>query len=423
MSWHFSQGEEAAFWEENSLDGAPSALLKLLPIAGNDFYNANAKDICRHSPSGMTLRHSTGGHGMDSLMWFLGDSPVRTYLPPAEAQESAGAEADCGPTLPGSLAKHNPASYGWKTHQCLLFGGLMSFAETWPRWGMMHDGELFPLPMPSGLNLLREVISRHLTTFGRESGFVQRAPTPKASPSGPDYARANRTGSGGDDLATAVARVPTPRSEDSQCAGGHRDKDDTLYGLICKPKTMRIATPISRDWKSTSASDATMEKNSRPLSEQVLRMPTPRAQERCQHNSQDNGMALSAAVRVPTLHGFSKDGKSNGPSGNELGRTVNRMPTPVGNEGRNRREPNGVRQIGLETAVKRVPTPTVACAMGGQTSRGGERKNELLLAGMVGGSLNPDWVEWLHGWPIGWTASAPLATDKFRQWLRWHGQY
>jgi DNA (cytosine-5)-methyltransferase 1 len=34
-------------------------------------------------------------------------------------------------------------------------------------------------------------------------------PTPKSSPSGPDYARANREDSGGDDLATAIAR-PTP---------------------------------------------------------------------------------------------------------------------------------------------------------------------------------------------------------------------
>jgi hypothetical protein len=31
-------------------------------------------------------------------------------------------------------------------------------------------------------------------------------PTPKSSPSGPDYARAAREGSGGDDLATAAAR-------------------------------------------------------------------------------------------------------------------------------------------------------------------------------------------------------------------------
>ena len=38
-----------------------------------------------------------------------------------------------------------------------------------------------------------------------------------------------------------------------------------------------------------------------------------------------------------------------------------------------------------------------------------------------GGHVNPDWTEWLMGWPIGHTASAPLATDKFQQWLRSHG--
>lgn len=30
--------------------------------------------------------------------------------------------------------------------------------------------------------------------------------------------------------------------------------------------------------------------------------------------------------------------------------------------------------------------------------------------------LNPNWVEWLMGWPIGWTDLKPLATDKFRSW-------
>lgn len=39
-----------------------------------------------------------------------------------------------------------------------------------------------------------------------------------------------------------------------------------------------------------------------------------------------------------------------------------------------------------------------------------------------GGMLNPDWVEWLMGWPIGWTASAALETDRFRQWLASHGK-
>ncbi len=37
-------------------------------------------------------------------------------------------------------------------------------------------------------------------------------------------------------------------------------------------------------------------------------------------------------------------------------------------------------------------------------------------------SLNPSWVEWLMGWPIGWTDCAPLATDKFRRWWSAHGK-
>lgn len=37
--------------------------------------------------------------------------------------------------------------------------------------------------------------------------------------------------------------------------------------------------------------------------------------------------------------------------------------------------------------------------------------------------LNPDWVEWLMGWPIGHTALKPLATDKYREWQRQHGRF
>lgn len=39
------------------------------------------------------------------------------------------------------------------------------------------------------------------------------------------------------------------------------------------------------------------------------------------------------------------------------------------------------------------------------------------------GQLNPDWVEWLMGWPIGWTGLGRLGTDRFQQWLRQHGGF
>ena len=39
------------------------------------------------------------------------------------------------------------------------------------------------------------------------------------------------------------------------------------------------------------------------------------------------------------------------------------------------------------------------------------------------GRLNPTWVEWFMGWPMGWTDCEPLETDRFREWLQQHGGY
>lgn len=34
----------------------------------------------------------------------------------------------------------------------------------------------------------------------------------------------------------------------------------------------------------------------------------------------------------------------------------------------------------------------------------------------AGGALNPDWVEWLMGWPIGWTSLEPLEDHRILAW-------
>lgn len=39
------------------------------------------------------------------------------------------------------------------------------------------------------------------------------------------------------------------------------------------------------------------------------------------------------------------------------------------------------------------------------------------------GTLNPRWVEWLMGWPIGQSSLLPLETDRFLQWLQKHGEF
>jgi hypothetical protein len=52
--------------------------------------------------------------------------------------------------------------------------------------------------------------------------------------------------------------------------------------------------------------------------------------------------------------------------------------------------------------------------------RGVNLVEELQRQG-IRGQLNPTWVEWLMGWPIGWTDLKPLEMDKYRKWLEQHG--
>jgi hypothetical protein len=40
-----------------------------------------------------------------------------------------------------------------------------------------------------------------------------------------------------------------------------------------------------------------------------------------------------------------------------------------------------------------------------------------------GGKLNPMWVEWLMGWPLGWTDLKPVEMDKFHCVPQQHGTY
>ena len=80
----------------------------------------------------------------------------------------------------------------------------------------------------------------------------------------------------------------------------------------------------------------------------------------------------------------------------------------------------GKHGINLAGAVMKWPTPTAHNAK--ETNAPSEAKrNEPTLASRVGGTLNPTWVEWLMGWPLGWTDLKPLEMDKFRQWQQQHG--
>ena len=85
----------------------------------------------------------------------------------------------------------------------------------------------------------------------------------------------------------------------------------------------------------------------------------------------------------------------------------------------------GLRIRGLKT----WPTPTSHNAKEFDSPSEAKRHTPGLCHQARGGDktlpkfINPVWVEWLMGWPLGWTDLKPLGTDKFPQWLRSHGRF
>lgn len=65
-------------------------------------------------------------------------------------------------------------------------------------------------------------------------------------------------------------------------------------------------------------------------------------------------------------------------------------------------------------------TPQARDYRSGSLARWNDPRRSRNLNDQVGGLLNPEWEEWLMGWPIGWTELKPLAMDKFREWQLQH---
>jgi hypothetical protein len=148
----------------------------------------------------------------------------------------------------------------------------------------------------------------------------------------------------------------------------------SLRSRKTEPESLPLwPTPTARDHRSVYASEATHDHNSRPLSEAAGLWATPKASEA-------------------------------GPDFAKLDRSMTGVALPA--------------QVALWA------TPTVADTEGSRLSRSGPRADELLLRGQAvelhshldplppthgakrsasGLTLNPLFVEWLMGWPPGWT--------------------
>ena len=116
-------------------------------------------------------------------------------------------------------------------------------------------------------------------------------------------------------------------------------------------------------------------------------------------SAQSGDGVATAVTRWPTPHGMCVPNKRRaGPSGNELGRAVNRWPTP--NATSDPKTAAGCSQAYIDR----------------RRGTGKEKLSEMVVDGQVGnGSLNPTWVEWLMGFPLGWTVCEAWETRSFRR--------
>ena len=122
-------------------DTSQSAQSKSMSIASKSFRRGKKTVVFHGFPSLKMSRHSTAIHGAELLTSWLAAFRVKTSALPETAQDLTESVVECGTTWPASLAKLDRATSSWRTAQLSLLGGLEEFSQTWPRWGLMRNGE------------------------------------------------------------------------------------------------------------------------------------------------------------------------------------------------------------------------------------------------------------------------------------------
>jgi hypothetical protein len=132
-----------------------------------------------------------------------------------------------------------------------------------------------------------------------------------------------------------------------------------------------------------------------------------------------------AVKRWPTPIASDSRGSSGRPAPGKQVQLVDavKWPTPTVCGNYNRKGASPTSGDGLATAVLKCATPTARDWRSGKASQATMERNSRPLSEQIGGSLNPTWVEWLMGFPLGWTDLKPLATDKSHSAQQPHGGF
>lgn len=346
-----------------------------------------------------------------------------------------------GPTCSASSLKSNQSTSFLKKSLGLFQEEVsVSSYPTLPKQGSMRSGVVFP----------RQRSARPTSGSGCSSWPTPAANDDNKTPEAHlamkqrmgerDGTHANRTAiTSLQVMVKATEMFPTPRAEDAESCGGHntRGGPDSLRAAVTWPTpnqtdykgesqpigrrppcdddlpsaVNRWPTPAAANYRDGRASPETMARNSRPLQEVVISGPqapdspsssgkspeqwsTPRAEERQQQNSRDNGQALSRQVQWMTPEAQNQEGYQvvNGKQIPRLGKQVKLWSTPQADY-----PGDDVTKLKLSPAGKATRTDNGRQVQTSLTVQLGVQRNKL----------NPRWVCHLMGVPADWVAIDP----------------
>jgi len=165
----------------------------------------------------------------------------------------------------------------------------------------------------------------------------------------------------------------------------------------------RLPTPTSSDYKDQPTSKSWKAKGAINF-----KLSNPEIRAKWENKTPDN----QTFFHTPNTTGM--DGGSN--SRKALKKRMDMLPTPNARDWKDSQTAGNRKSPGLGVVVH-WPTPTTKGITGGSGGWDLLNKNTTveearLMGAGNGGQLNPPWVEWLMGWPIGWTDLKPLEMDK-----------
>ncbi|WP_066681651.1 hypothetical protein [Sphingomonas sp. CCH9-E2] len=175
-------------------------------------------------------------------------------------------------------------------------------------------------------------------------------------------------------------------------------------------------TAVSRDWADHWQTPSAQQFEAADLDRLLQRQAEAKAKGT---NGNGFGLPLANEVQIWTRDwatpkaitgGANSKRKERGAGGPDLQEMVKNWPTPTASDDE-RKATQASHQRMLAHVARDFPSlpPDPATPVGPTSSP--ERR-----------TLNPLFVEWLMGWPIGWTASAPVETASSHWWLAMRGE-